>query len=193
MLPVQVEPQFSASEAISCIWLYSHSPCLGSLWPFLCHSSCCAIICICSLFCDHPEATQQDHCRFSMHQIKSVLVLQLAGQALAPLLPLKCQGTEMPVLSECTQSQLHQPSANLGPCLLPRINLCSAAMHNQSFKFLGQFITISLPTMHLVFFTINPQSLQFWELLSALLCFSSCFPLMQIPTFLPPSPPAQIT
>lgn len=28
--------------------------------------------------------------------------------------PLKCQGTELPALSDCTQSQLHQPAANLG-------------------------------------------------------------------------------
>lgn len=43
--------------------------------------------------------------------------------------PLKCQGTELPALSDCTQSQFHQPSANLGlicsPELIPVLLQCT--------------------------------------------------------------------
>lgn len=77
-----------------------------------------------------------------------------------------------------------------GAYLLPGINSCFAAMHNQSFKFLGQFITISLSAVCLVFIII-PERLWFWELLHALLCFPSSHTLMEreIPAFPPPFPP----
>lgn len=146
------------------------------------------------LFCDHPEATLQDLCRSNMHQIPSVPVLWLAGQALILQSP-----SQMPRHWVSSAVWLHPEPITSAFCqpgayLLPGINSCFAAMHNQSFKFLGRFITISLSAVWLVFFIIIPRRLWFWELLHALLCFPRSHTLMerQILTSPPPFPPVHV-